>query len=175
MVLDDTANVYIAGYSKNANNNDYITVKYDSAGTQEFALRYNSQFDTIEQANAIAVHNGAIYITGKSANSTNDDFLTIKYSYAAVGIGETSNSGAAVNAFPNPAEEILNLNISADTDPASQIVIYDLSGRTVLSIPIGTVMSSQQINISGLASGTYVLSHISTEGAVLGTQRIMKK
>lgn len=175
MVLDDTANVYIAGYSKNATNNDYITVKYDSAGTQEFVLRFNSQYDNIEQANAIAVGPGAIYITGKSANSSNDDYLTIKYSYATVGIHENTNSAATITAFPNPAEDVLYLNIPNETDPESQIVIYDLSGRAIMTIAVNAVAGSRQINIAGLAEGAYVLSHVGKDGAVLGTQRILKK
>lgn len=175
MVLDDTANVYIAGYSKNASNNDYITVKYDSSGTQEYALRFNSQYDTIEQANAIAVGPGAIYVTGKSANVANDDYLTIKYSYATVGVAENLGSAALISVFPNPASDVLNLNIPAETDLASQIVIQDLSGRAVMTIPMASLVSARQINISGLAQGTYVLSHIATDGAILSTHRIMKK
>lgn len=175
MVLDDTANVYIAGYSKNASNNDYITVKYDSAGNQEFALRYNSQYNALDQINAIAVQNGCIYVTGRSANAANEDYLTIKYSYATVGVQENVNAPVSIGVFPNPAEDLLNLNIPDGTDPSSQLVIQDLSGRVVLQISVAAIMSSRQINIAQLAAGTYVLSHFGANQTVVSSQRIVKK
>lgn len=175
MVLDDTANVYVAGYSKNASNNDFVVVKYDSAGTQEYVLRYNSQYNQNEQINAIAVQNGNIYVTGKSANVANEDYMTIKYSYAAVGILETSTSTAGISVYPNPATDLIRLTIPPESDPASRIIITDMTGRTKMEFQLSSLMSTQEINISELAQGTYFLNQIAEDGALVTSQRIVKK
>jgi hypothetical protein len=174
MVLDDTANVYVAGYSRNASNLDFITIKYDSSGTQEFVLRYNSQYNQLDQINAIAVQNGNIYVTGTSANAANEDFMTIKYSYAAVGVNEVGSSNQPINAFPNPTSDVLNLSFMDSVEPNSQVILQDLSGRTVMMYNVASLMISRQINISELASGTYLLSQIGSDGTVRSTQRIIK-
>jgi hypothetical protein len=174
MVLDDTANVYIAGYSKNATNNDYITVKYDSAGTEEYVLRYNSQYNLDEQINAIAVQDGNIYVTGRSiTNAPNEDFMTIKYSYAAVGITENSSAPGIRSVFPVPASGVVNINLSPETGLNSQLLIHDLSGRLVQAVTVRTT-GLQQIDLGALAEGTYTLSLISAEGEMISSQRIIK-
>ncbi len=173
MVLDDTANVYVAGYSKNATNNDYITLKYDSAGTLEFDLRFNSQYNGTDQVNAIAVQGGNIYVTGRSANSANEDYFTIKYSYAAVGINE-SNSVVSLSAYPVPANTVLNVNLAAIADSKSKFVITDLSGRVVISEPVTPMTTIQQIDIGELAEGTYSLCLIGADGSLLSSQLIVK-
>lgn len=174
MVLDDTANVYVAGISKNATNNDYITLKYDSAGTLEFSLRYNSQYNTADQINAIAVQNGNIYVTGRSANAANEDYFTIKYSYAAVGINESNSGTQPLIAYPVPAHEMLCVNLPPNTGSKSRFEIHDLAGRVVLQQSIIPMTTSQQINISELAEGTYTLSLIGSDGNLISSQLILK-
>lgn len=174
MVLDDTANVYVAGFSKNASNTDYITVKYDSAGTQKFALRYNSQYNASDEVNAIAVKNGNIYITGRSANAANEDFLTIKYSYAATGVAENAAGLGALSAYPVPAGDLIQLNLPPATDPSSELIIHDLSGKVVVRATAASVLNSRQLDLSGLAAGTYTLSHFAADGRLLSSQRIVK-
>jgi hypothetical protein len=174
MTLDDTANVYVAGFSKNASNNDFITVKYDSAGTLEFSLRYNSQYNAIDQINAIEVQNGNIYVTGRSANSANEDYFTIKYSYAAVGISENNSAVQTLVAYPVPATDVLNLILPPDIDSKSHLEIHDVAGRSILLQPVGPMTTSHQINISGLAEGTYTLRLISADGDLISSQLFLK-
>jgi hypothetical protein len=173
MVLDDTANVYVAGISKNASNNDYITLKYDSAGTLEFSLRYNSTYNAIDQINAIAVQNGNIYVTGRSANAANEDYFTIKYSYAAVGISE-NDAQVQLHAYPVPASDAITLTLPSGTDVNSMIVIRDLAGREVMSQQVAATSNQQQINLAQLAEGTYTLSLIGANGNLISSQLIIK-
>lgn len=173
MVLDDTANVYVAGYSYNATAADFITIKYDSAGTEEFVLRFNSQYNGADQINAIAVQNGDIYVTGKSANGLNEDFLTIRYSYTAVGI--TEHASNTLQAFPIPCSENLNVVFDSPTQNNSEIIITDISGRTISTQFIVSGTSATQINISGLSQGTYTLIHRSANGELISHQLILKE
>ena len=173
LVLDDTANVYIAGYSKNATNNDFMTLKYDSAGTLEFSLRFNSQYDGTDQINAMAVNSGDIYVTGLSANSANTDYLTIKYSYDAVGIYEQSGA-QALYVYPNPSSDVINIQLQQPAVDNSSIRITDVSGRLVFESEIASGIQVLQINLTDLAAGSYVLSQTDGDGNLLSQQRIIK-
>jgi len=78
IVVDDTGNVYVTGYSYNGTNNDFMTIKYNSSGDTIWQKKYSSGND--EKSNDIAVDDaGNVYVTGYSSNGVNWDCLTIKY------------------------------------------------------------------------------------------------
>ncbi len=59
-----------------------MTIKYNSAGIEQWIARYNGTGDSDDEAKAIALDiQGNVYITGKSDGvfPTGADFLTIKY------------------------------------------------------------------------------------------------
>ena len=86
--LDGAGNVYVTGVSSNGTNNDYATVKYNSAGTQEWVATYNGPENGNDYAVAFAVDDeGNVYVTGYSSwNADNDfvnnDYVTVKYNSA---------------------------------------------------------------------------------------------
>jgi uncharacterized delta-60 repeat protein len=83
MAVDNSGNVYIAGYSYGSDTlSDYATVKYSPDGNQLWAARYNGPGNNVDHADALAVDNfGNVYVTGYSYGSgTRDDYATIKYS-----------------------------------------------------------------------------------------------
>ncbi|MCX6294745.1 MAG: SBBP repeat-containing protein, partial [Bacteroidetes bacterium] len=82
IVVDPTGNVYITGYSFTSGaNNDFLTIKYDAAGAQQWLTKYNGTGNNADQAAAIAVDGiGNVFITGLSKGAgSNEDFETIKY------------------------------------------------------------------------------------------------
>lgn len=82
IAVDATGNVYITGYSFTAGaNNDYMTIKYDVAGTQEWITKYNGTGNNSDQAASVAVDAlGNVFVAGMSRGSgSNEDFETIKY------------------------------------------------------------------------------------------------
>ena len=93
MFLDSSGNVYVTGWSYNSGtepyNSDYATIKYNSAGVQQWVMRYNGPGNDGDGANAIAVDNsGNVYVTGDSDSSGtepyNSDYATIKYNSSGV-------------------------------------------------------------------------------------------
>jgi len=86
VAIDDAKNVYVTGYSYGIGTlNDYVTVKYNTNGIQQWVSRYNGPGNDNDIVKAIAVFNNEIYVTGQSAGSgTAYDYATIKYNSSGV-------------------------------------------------------------------------------------------
>jgi len=176
IALDDTANVYIAGYSENNSNFDGITIKYDSAGTFDWSARYNSVYNQNDQNLAMVVKNGDVYIAGKTANAANEDFLTIRYSYSAVGIEEMPSSQEIMTAYPVPANNQLTIAFPGQTGaPESILTVTDITGRVIETEAVQQGSIQLEINTSKYSSGCYFISLQNREGSLISRQRIIKQ
>jgi len=84
LVTDNSGNTYVAGSTYTGNGNyDFLTIKYNSSGVQQWQARYNGPGNGTDQANAIFVDNvGNVYVTGYSYQQPyygNMDVATVKY------------------------------------------------------------------------------------------------
>jgi len=89
IVVDGSGNVYVTGYSTGTGgyfDNDYCTIKYNSAGVQQWVARYNGPGYWNDEANSMVVDgSGNVYVTGWSFGSgTGYDYCTIKYNSSGV-------------------------------------------------------------------------------------------
>jgi hypothetical protein len=88
IVVDNSCNVYVTGESYGGSNTsfDIATVKYDSSGVQQWAMRYNGSGNGIDCGNCVAVSNiGNVYVTGYMATTGGyHNTITIKYNSAGV-------------------------------------------------------------------------------------------
>jgi len=99
--IDAAGNVYVTG-SIDGKNADYATVKYNSAGTQEWVATYNGPGDGNDRAVALGVDRaGNVYVTGSSAKDsdyyTSYDYATVKYNSAGIQEWVKTNEGSPVD------------------------------------------------------------------------------
>jgi|GEM_PF-979069 len=86
IALDSAGNVYIAGssYGGSATGDDFIIIKYDSAGNPIWEVRYDGPGNGQDYARSLAVDGDQnVYVAGTSdaqaGSEYNYDFATIKY------------------------------------------------------------------------------------------------
>jgi uncharacterized delta-60 repeat protein len=85
--VDNSGNVFVTGKSSAAGINfDYVTIKYNSSGVQQWVSRYNGPGNDADEANALVLdESGNVYITGRSWASGNYfDYATIMYNSSGV-------------------------------------------------------------------------------------------
>jgi hypothetical protein len=84
LALDDARNIYVSGWVHRTDSGyDYVTIRYDSDGNQQWAARYNGAANGDDKAAAIVIGTTGIYVTGSSAGDDgNMDFLTLKYDFS---------------------------------------------------------------------------------------------
>jgi hypothetical protein len=81
----------------------------------------------------------------------------------SVGIDEAEPSIASI--YPNPTNDILNLNFMSSENTENKFVIKDATGRPVLQ---GFITPGvKNINVQNLAKGVYSLTLINDDKSVL--------
>jgi uncharacterized delta-60 repeat protein len=116
LAVDAAGNCYVAGQS----DEDFLTLKYDAAGAEQWARVFNGAGDGVDTARAIAVSDTDIYVTGSSWNGSNLDFLTLKYG---------DEGGLRWRAIYDAAET--DNAVAVATDPWGDVVVTGNSYGTI--------------------------------------------
>jgi len=103
MTVDNSGNIYVTGVSSTSTTaNDFITIKYNSEGIQQWAARYHNPDGQDDNVRGIAVDaSGNVYVTGSiSMGGSNGIQITVKYNSSgeqqwAKQLGEPAASPAA--------------------------------------------------------------------------------
>lgn len=83
LAVDGSGNVYVTGFSGGSGTgNDYLTIKYNSSGVQQWLQRYNGPANSSDIARALVIDgSGNVFVTGISTGSSSvEDYATLKYS-----------------------------------------------------------------------------------------------
>lgn len=179
VVLDDSGNAYVTGSASNPSfaNEDAVTVKYNSAGTQQWMARYNGTNNNIDEGLDIAVKNGIVYVAGRTVASNNlDDYLTLKYSQV-VGIqvisGEVPTEYSLKQNYPNPFNPNTNIEFSITKAGETRLVVYDMLGRESAVVANGYLTAGKykaDFDASKLVSGIYF--YRLTSGSYIETRKM---
>jgi uncharacterized delta-60 repeat protein len=123
VAVDGTGNVYVTGYSVGSGTDkDYVTIKYNSSGVQQWEQRYNGPGNREDEAYSLAVDgSGNVYVTGNSFGSgTGYDYATIKYN--------TEGAQQWIARYNGPGNE---------KDKAASILVDDLGNVYITGISWG--------------------------------------
>ncbi len=100
-------------------------------------------------------HNGSVFVMGKNG------VIYKNLNLSTVGINETELK-KKINIFPNPTKDVLQIEVSDDTE-IEGIELFDIEGKRVkIFNKIDT-----SLNISALSSGTYFLKFSTGEGVLI--------
>ncbi len=105
---------------------------------------------------SLANHNNINFYTLSTPNFGAELGIVFK-NISTIGIVESENQ--ELNIFPNPANDLLFINLPSS---AKQISIVDIYGKLIYSEPV--LLESHELKISSLASGTYWLKVDLTNG-----------
>jgi len=105
---------------------------------------------------SLANHNNINFYTLSTPNFGAELGIVFK-NISTIGLVESENQ--ELNVFPNPANDLLFINLPSS---AKQISIVDIYGKLIYSEP--ALLESHELKISSLASGTYWLKVDLTNG-----------
>jgi uncharacterized delta-60 repeat protein len=141
LAVDASGNVYVTGVSRSGGigTEDYATIKYNSAGVEQWIQRYNGPGNSTDYAFSLAVDpSGNVYVAGRSTGSgTNNDYATIKYSQL---VGITPISNGIPDAFrleqnyPNPFNPVTVISYKLVVSSFASLKVYDVLGKEVVTL-----------------------------------------
>ena len=122
---DAAGNIYVTGYSKGTGSNfDIVTLKYNSAGVQQWVNRFDGIGNSEDRPNSMVLDaSGNVYVTGFTRHDTtrsSEDYCTIKY----------NNSGVQqwIAIYNGPGDDV---DFSADVKVDESSNVYVTGGSAI--------------------------------------------
>lgn len=152
ITIDGNSNVYVAGYTYVDSTADYIILKYNSSGVQQWSQTYNGLGNGTDRVNAVAIDNlNNIFATGYSSyygGFSDYDIVTIKYSQT-IGIHQISTEVpkqySLSQNYPNPFNPTTQIEFSIPrNNELVKLTVFDITGKEI------STLVNQQLN-----AGTY--------------------
>jgi len=103
--------------------------------------------------------------------NVNEDTLTFKYLRPGDTVSVAEFETMKLSVFPNPAIDVLNVEISFDPVLVQEAGLYDLTGKKVAEITLGMQNS---ISVKGYAKGTYVFSVTLVDGKKINQKVVVQ-
>ncbi|MBS3738912.1 MAG: T9SS type A sorting domain-containing protein [Psychroflexus sp.] len=116
---------------------------------------FDNYTDTEVELNENAINTYSFSKDQSITESVASNHFDIRFESTTLSTDEFEKSGISV--YPNPASNLVNINFSQNTDELEQIALYDLNGRLILTRKLNSNDIEQQIDVSNLSSGVYIL------------------
>jgi hypothetical protein len=176
MVMDASGNIYVTGVARGSSGTlDYVTIKYNSAGAQQWIAEYNGIGNGLDEAHAIALDASGnnVYVTGWSLGDTTTgfDYVTVKYNSAGVKQWSARYNNSSVNgtdeAFDVGVDNAGNVYVTGTSDgsngtSAATTIKYNSAGVQQIARRYtgnGGVNATTAIYVSPTAGIIYVAGY----------------
>ena len=84
--------------------------------------------------------------------------VEVSFMYSPDGVEVITNVEEFSNAYPMPANSVVNFDYSFNTSVNAEIVIYNMMGQKVMARDINGMQGKASINVSDLTDGVYFYS-----------------
>jgi len=137
---------------------------------EESQPQLTSFYDDPALLDAVKTPDGGLLIGGRFTHYQGEPYLNlIKLIPDPLSVNDRDFPIKA-KIYPNPARDQVRVELSNPQQLQVQaVVISDLSGRTVSTFP----WQNNVLNVSGLASGMYLLQVVGATNSILGVQRLV--
>lgn len=106
-------------------------------------------------------------------NNPNDSVhVIVNYATIPTSVGELNSEEIEVSTYPNPASDVLNLNLNSNINTEITFELLSITGATVRSEV--SQQNNVKFNVSDLAEGLY-LYRVSTNRDIVKTGRVVIK
>ena len=162
LAIDGNGNIYITGSSRDntpsGDGIDMTTLKYNSLGELLWYsfITYGNYATAGDFGDVIKWNpaNESLYAVGNVQDTNfNNNFLIAKYGESTLGVLDVIKN--AVKVYPNPTQNILNINFSLVDKVVFEL--FDANGRFLKQWNIESGADSHQIDISQFSQGLYIL------------------
>jgi hypothetical protein len=152
---------------------DYDLKLLNSSGTQlAISQAGGTSSETISRTMTPGTYYAQVYGYNGANSATTCYTLKVQLGTASrMATEPITTSVQKVDVFPNPANNVVNLNLTGFTGK-SDVSLFDVNGRVVLTRLVSTVNS--QLDVSALPSGIYML-RIKNAGKEVHMTKIIKK
>jgi hypothetical protein len=164
--------------SSSEQNNAYFNLQHSTDG-----IRFVTLQKVLTQAVGGNSAAGLYYQTTNSKPSTGHNYYRLQQVdidgkstlYANVIDLNRLGKGSSVNIYPNPVNDVLNIDLMATEASVTVVKITDMSGRLIQQVQTNAVQgfNTIQVNLSALSSGLYTIQLLEN-GQSLFIERIRK-
>ena len=164
IITDSQRNIYVTGYCFPvvSNNSDFLTLKYDSSGTQKWVKTYNGNGNGRDEANSISLdNNNNVFVAGVTRDTAVSVMTTIKYSQST-GIQtlttELPQKFSLSQNYPNPFNPSTKIRFQIAKATNVKLVVYDALGREVSVLANENMQPGSYVadfDAEGLPTGVY--------------------
>jgi Secretion system C-terminal sorting domain len=153
-------------WSSGIKNRQYLTHTFTgmtaavSGGVASFKFKWTAPFTNVGAVKLAVTLNKSNGNSTKTGDSILQGNYPMQSPTATVGITNPHNKINALQIYPNPATDVLQINVSA-----AKYGIYTVAGSLV---KFGALQAGEKsIDVQGLSAGQYVLMAVDAEGKVL--------